>query len=537
MKRKICMVLILSLVLSTLLSTNLYAAQDFGWKEIKDYYILRENGELWFTNWWKCYGDDYPDSQEMFRVEDHVKSMEIAGDTNYVVKENGELWTITYKLVSKKPTFKIEKLMDGIAQAAVSSDNYYMVLKTNGELWGWGNNLLGQLGDGTTKYSSEPKKILDNVTQVKTANIRIYALKANGELWGWGNNLFGYLGDGTDAEVLVPKKILEDVHTFEVHGDATFAIKKNGELWGWGSNLGNAIYSDLVDGNNIAVRTVDKPMKLMDDVIKAGPNYAIKKNGDYYFWKSDVHPMLGLTGVKRISETNYRVVIKESGEVYSFTYQDTKSKILDGISYIFNSGAISKDGSFVSLQQQGKPSALLDSQQYVNVSGWALEGIKTADKNGLIEEAKNYPFNSTITREAFAKLSVSLYEKLTGNKEVVLKDNPFKDTADPDIIKAYSLGIIAGVNVSEFSPKGPIMREQIAAMLKRTLEAAKKEVAGGQKIAFKDMSYISSWALDSVNYMSSIGVINGSDNNFNPHAYTTVEQACIMLNRLYEKAK
>lgn len=178
----------------------------------------------------------------------------------------------------------------------------------------------------------------------------------------------------------------------------------------------------------------------------------------------------------------------------------------------------------------------MDSQKYTNASSWALKELRAADKNGLIDDAKILAFDAYITRETFAKLSLNLYEKLTNNKEIVLKDNPFQDTDDPDIIKAYSAGIISGVSADKFAPESFVTREQIASMLKRTLDAANINIKKGKEIKFTDINSVSDWALDAVNYMSSIGVITGSENRFMPWNKTTVEQACIMVNRLYEKA-
>ncbi|NLM45049.1 MAG: S-layer homology domain-containing protein [Clostridiales bacterium] len=277
----------------------------------------------------------------------------------------------------------------------------------------------------------------------------------------------------------------------------------------------------------------------MDNVREAGPYYAIKENGDFYYWSTTIHPNLMLTEVKTVDKRDPSWVIRENGELYSVSF-GYPTKYIDNMSFMRGKYGIDKDGNFVDLDDmilKRITKLLLDSQKYVNASGWALEGLTTADKNGLIDAAKAFSFDAYINRETFAKLSLRLYEKLTNNKEIVLKDNPFKDTDDPDIIKAYSIGIISGVSADRFDPERFVTREQIASMLKRTLDAANISIAKGSEIKFNDMNQVSDWALDAVNYMSSIGVITGSDNHFWPLNQTTVEQASIMVNRLYEKAK
>lgn len=80
-------------------------------------------------------------------------------------------------------------------------------------MWAWGNNGAGQLGDGTVNESSVPIKIKENVRAVSaggsifSAQKYTMAVTENGELWAWGFNAFGNLGDGTFTDRLSPVKI------------------------------------------------------------------------------------------------------------------------------------------------------------------------------------------------------------------------------------------------------------------------------------------------------------------------------------------
>lgn len=85
-----------------------------------------------------------------------------------------------------------------------------LALLDNGSVWAWGAGALGQLGDGTTQSSSVPVRVGIppgvHVTQVCSGGDTSYALTLHGDLWSWGGNLFGQLGDGSRGKPrLVPK--------------------------------------------------------------------------------------------------------------------------------------------------------------------------------------------------------------------------------------------------------------------------------------------------------------------------------------------
>jgi len=60
-----------------------------------------------------------------------------------------------------------------------------------GALWSWGKNDSGQLGLGNTTYYSSPKQVgaLTTWYIVASGSLFTEALKTDGTLWGWGNNV------------------------------------------------------------------------------------------------------------------------------------------------------------------------------------------------------------------------------------------------------------------------------------------------------------------------------------------------------------
>jgi hypothetical protein len=163
-----------------------------------------------------------------------------------------------------------------------------------------------------------------------------------------------------------------------------------------------------------------------------------------------------------------------------------------------------------------------------------------------------------ITRAEFAAVSVKLYENLSGKTATPATNNSFTDTSDPEVLKAYNVGLTAGTSATTFSPNTLLNREQAATMLTRVYKAA---TLSGWTLAtdadfpldytkpatFADDADISDFAKDSVYFMAANGIIAGTGNNmFSPKAVTdaqkaqgyaqaTREQALVIAVRMVEK--
>ena len=84
------------------------------------------------------------------------------------------------------------------------------VLFENGNLYGWGRNVYGQLGLGDTTQRNYPELLLTNVSELHTVECasynvdyaHVFAKKMDGTYWGCGANEFGRMGDGSTADIL-----------------------------------------------------------------------------------------------------------------------------------------------------------------------------------------------------------------------------------------------------------------------------------------------------------------------------------------------
>lgn len=217
--------------------------------------------------------------------------------------------------------------------------------------------------------------------------------------------------------------------------------------------------------------------------------------------------------------------------------------------YQYYYGEESNESDFVSSQFSNEKS-IGSGSFYSKAADWAKPELQKASDLGLIPDILiGADMTKPITREEFCELSVLLYEKVTDKASEPVSPNPFKDTTNPQILKAFKLGITTGTSTTTFSPKMLINREQCAAMLFRTIKAIKPD--GSFSISgikdFPDQKHISKWAVESTKYMSKIGIITGdTQGNFMPKAATTIqeaagygmatrEQAIALTVRAYEK--
>ncbi|MBL7519322.1 hypothetical protein I6A84_14720, partial [Frankia sp. CNm7] len=79
------------------------------------------------------------------------------------------------------------------AMSAGSSGAFSVALDELGNVWAWGTNTQGELGDGTTTPHGTPIKVpgLTRVTQVTAGGAHVLALRSDGTVWAWGDNRYG----------------------------------------------------------------------------------------------------------------------------------------------------------------------------------------------------------------------------------------------------------------------------------------------------------------------------------------------------------
>lgn len=121
-------------------------------------------------------------------------------------------------------------------------------LTASGAVYTWGANDFGQLGNGGTDASNHQTPVvvsgLSGVRSVYADSFgNGWALLPNGDLYGWGNNSVGNLGLGHGSNVTSPTLITTGVAKIRAGTGHSILLKTNGAVWTAGSNnagqLGN----------------------------------------------------------------------------------------------------------------------------------------------------------------------------------------------------------------------------------------------------------------------------------------------------------
>ena len=112
-------------------------------------------------------------------------------------------------------------------------------VKTNGTVWCWGRNNVGQLGIGNTTNQANPVQVsgLTGVTQVEAHDEFACALKSDGTVRCWGGNGNGQLGNGNNTNSNTPVQVTGITTATQISAGYAHACALLSDAtvrcWGW----------------------------------------------------------------------------------------------------------------------------------------------------------------------------------------------------------------------------------------------------------------------------------------------------------------
>ena len=166
-----------------------------------------------------------------YNVMNEVADFGIGGSFVAAVKNDGSLWLWGHGFSAGYSPRKVD---DGIKEVSCDSVNC-MYIKEDGSLWFIGSY---PISNNTVKGFSynEPLFIADNVKSCCCTWGRLAYIDNNGNLWQWGQNSSGLVGDGTTEFIDAPLKIAENVVSVHNTSSISAYTTSDGYLWTWGTN-------------------------------------------------------------------------------------------------------------------------------------------------------------------------------------------------------------------------------------------------------------------------------------------------------------
>lgn len=162
----------------------------------------------------------------------------------------------------------IPSLSDIISIA--SGGCHFLALDAEGNLWGWGVNGNGQVGNGSTATVTTPVKVMEKVSTMGAGFVHSLAVTTDGKTYAWGLNNLGQLGLGDTTARTTPTRIsaLDSAGIRQVSGGfaASYAVGRDGRVWAFGNNS----QGDLGDGT-ATTRTTPIQITTLGPGTTAGP--------------------------------------------------------------------------------------------------------------------------------------------------------------------------------------------------------------------------------------------------------------------------
>ncbi len=205
------------------------------------------------------------------------------------------------------------------ARAVSAGEDFAVAVGTDGNVYAWGLNSSGQLGDSTTTNSNVPvmAKMPSGVTATSVFAGPAFALAigSDGNVYAWGGNYFGELGDSTNTNSSVPVmvKLPEGVKATSISAGSSFslAIGSDGNVYAWGGG-GFGQLGDGAEANTNVPVMVELPSGVTAKSIAGGRLFAsaIGSDGNVYTWGDNLYGELGDGTVDVPKTDSLPVVVK-----------------------------------------------------------------------------------------------------------------------------------------------------------------------------------------------------------------------------------
>ena len=464
--------------------------------------------------------------------------------------------------------------------AIAAGAGHMLALRNDGTVWARGSNHSGQIGDGTSsRWDSAGFVDNDRLTPVQVPGINnaVYisagastsvAVLSDGTVFRWGS----YGLDENNFVVYAASPTLSHGHNnvvafASVNSSENLSLRSDGTVWsgldspapvqGVGSATAVATSMTGLSGGNF--QAMSAALRSDGTVLQWSSSGFWDRDGYEQFFvetssaPSQVQGLYNITAIVAAGSnveaviSSYVAALRDDGTVFVWGGR------APGVTgdweaqwYQPTPVAVPGPGGVGTLNLQAAPSQPPVEQPPTqpsvpnNHSSWAGPELQRAAEQNLIPatlQPAHVDLTQPITRAEFAGVVVLTFENLARIPALPTIVNPFTDTSDPYVLRAFNTGLMVGVSDTQFDPNTPLNREQTATALTRAFKRAtipswtfatdaNYPLNFTWPALFADDASISDWARESVYFMAANEIILGTGNNmFSPRATTTEQQA------------
>lgn len=235
------------------------------------YYMLRHDGTVWSSPGATgpssfAVPQQVPGLPRIVALSEYQATLDVvgsAGQQAFGIDELGQVWNLIAVSGPGPYTQRVEGLRD-IMQVSCT-DIHCLALDRSGDVWAWGRNANGQLGDGTRIDRMLPAKVggLKRVRKVVATGHASFALTSSA-VYSWGMRAATNLPTSLVPTAILPhaNAIVDLYPSFDIPAGSRFMVYRDGVVKGSGLNyqgvLGDGTSKDaLIDTAPVAVRGVN----------------------------------------------------------------------------------------------------------------------------------------------------------------------------------------------------------------------------------------------------------------------------------------
>lgn len=280
---------------------------------------------------------NYCEELEPYLFGTNFVDVDAGGGHFLALDENGTVWATGSRYngaVGDGKNVGLTTVLNRVFENAVAvsaGQTHSLALTSSGQVYGWGSNMSYQLGQYipqeeihiNNSHFTTPVYVMDDAKAIEAGYDNSFVIKTNGDLWGFGTNYDGQLGLGYSDYNGAPIKTATDVKSVSIGKQFAMIIKTDGTTYATGNNY----YYNFGAGYKLFNELAWKPALLTAcPIVEPGQTNFVDVNEDSYFYS----PVLWAVENNITSGTSLKTfspdVICTRGQIVTFLWRSAGSK-------------------------------------------------------------------------------------------------------------------------------------------------------------------------------------------------------------------